>query len=93
MNAVTSPVRAHLVTLLTEKFDAPADAVDDGAALQDLDLDSLARVELVVSLQEHWGIALDDDADSAADVTVAHLIGRVSTLLAGSTARPAGPAR
>ncbi|MFI5530172.1 phosphopantetheine-binding protein [Kitasatospora sp. NPDC051853] len=90
MNATTDPVRTHLVTLLTEKFDAPADAVADAAALQDLDLDSLARVELVVSLQEHWGVALDDDADSAADVTVADLVGRVSALLARST-RPAGP--
>ncbi|MFB9369132.1 acyl carrier protein [Kitasatospora sp. NPDC001664] len=90
MNTAANPVRAHLVTLLTEKFDAPADAVADAAALQDLDLDSLARVELVVSLQEHWGVTLDDDADSAADVTVADLVGRVSALLAQST-RLAGP--
>ncbi|MEV8322100.1 acyl carrier protein [Kitasatospora sp. NPDC056731] len=77
-----NPVREHLVTLLTEKFDTPSDTIGDDAALDELDLDSLARIELVVTLQEHWGVALDDDLDSAADVTVGQLVDRIHALLA-----------
>ncbi|MFD5467509.1 acyl carrier protein [Kitasatospora sp. NPDC127059] len=84
MNAV----RTHLITLLTEKFDTPPEAITDSTPLQDLDLDSLARVELVVSLQDHWGVALDDDLDSAADVTVAHLVDRIGDLLSGAAGQP-----
>ncbi|MER8099264.1 acyl carrier protein [Kitasatospora sp. NPDC094016] len=77
-----NPVREHLVTLLTEKFDTPSGTIGDNAALDELDLDSLARIELVVTLQEHWGVALDDDLDSAADVTVGQLVDRIHALLA-----------
>ncbi|GAA1941898.1 acyl carrier protein [Kitasatospora viridis] len=87
-----NPVREHLVTLLVEKFDTPSEAIGDDAALGALDLDSLSRVELVVSLQEHWGVDLDDDRDSAADVTVGQLVDRVRTLLGDSAAQPGAPA-
>ncbi|WP_328952619.1 phosphopantetheine-binding protein [Kitasatospora purpeofusca] len=83
-----NPVREHLVTLLTEKFEAPPGSIDDDAALEDLDLDSLARVELVFSLQDHWGVPLDDDHDSTADVTVGQLVDRIRTLLAQSAQQP-----
>ncbi|WP_181442348.1 acyl carrier protein [Streptomyces tateyamensis] len=76
-----NPIREHLLALLTEKFDAAGAEVDDASTLEDLDLDSLARVELVVTLQEHWGVALDDDTDSAAEVTVGRLVERVQELL------------
>ncbi|WP_053650775.1 acyl carrier protein [Streptomyces sp. XY431] len=84
MNAV----REHLVTLLTEKFEAPPGSIDDDATLEDLDLDSLARVELVFSLQDHWGVPLDDDQDSTADVTVGGLVDRIHGLLAQSGRQP-----
>ncbi|MFB7671229.1 acyl carrier protein [Kitasatospora purpeofusca] len=83
-----NPVREHLVNLLTEKFEAPPGSIHDDAALGDLDLDSLARVELVFSLQDHWGVPLDDDRDSTADVTVGRLVGRIETLLAQSAQEP-----
>lgn len=83
-----NPVREHLVTLLTEKFEAPPGSIDDDATLEDLDLDSLARVELVFSLQDHWGVPLDDDQDSTADVTVGRLVERIRTLLAQSAQQP-----
>ncbi|MFI9331358.1 acyl carrier protein [Kitasatospora sp. NPDC052868] len=83
-----NPVREHLVALLSGQFEVPTDAIGDDAALGDLDLDSLARVELVVSLQEHWGIGLDDDGDSAADVTVGRLVDRVHALIAETTGQP-----
>ncbi|MED7953930.1 acyl carrier protein [Streptomyces sp. BE20] len=86
-----NPVREHLVALLVGQFEVPRDAIGDDAALGELDLDSLARVELVVNLQEHWGVGLDDDGDSAADVTVGRLVDRVHELLAESTAQPGAP--
>ncbi|MFF1903046.1 phosphopantetheine-binding protein [Kitasatospora sp. NPDC058218] len=86
-----NPVREHLVALLAGQFEVPRETIDDDAALGDLDLDSLARVELVVSLQEHWGIGLDDDRDSAAEVTVGRLVDRVHALIAEATGQPGAP--
>ncbi|GAA2471407.1 acyl carrier protein [Streptomyces mauvecolor] len=54
------PVYQHLVTTLTTKFEVPPDRVSPQATLGDLELDSLALVELYVTLQDHWKIPLDD---------------------------------
>jgi acyl carrier protein len=54
-------IRRHLMTVLTEKFEAPADRIRPDATLDDLGLDSLAVVELYLTLQEHWHIPLEDD--------------------------------
>ncbi|WP_043263120.1 phosphopantetheine-binding protein [Streptomyces sp. CT34] len=72
-------VLQHLVTVLTDKFDVPADAVRPDSTLTDLDLDSLAVVEFAVTLQEDWHIDLADDA--AAEVTLDELAGTVRGLL------------
>ncbi|WP_416970206.1 beta-ketoacyl-ACP synthase 3 [Streptomyces sp. 4F14] len=53
-----SPVYDHLVDLLATKFDVSAPTPD--ATFTDLDLDSLAVVELFVSLSDHWRITLPD---------------------------------
>jgi acyl carrier protein len=79
-------VQQHLVGLLTEKFDVPAADVLPEATLEALELDSLARAELFVTLQEHWGISLEED-DSSAELTVAELGRRIGALL-----QPGGPA-
>ncbi len=54
------PVYDTLVSLLTDKFEAPADKITPDITLGELELDSLAVVELYVTLQEHYGIPLDD---------------------------------
>ncbi|MEV0486623.1 phosphopantetheine-binding protein [Streptomyces sp. NPDC050508] len=69
----------HLVTLLADKFEVDAERIGPDATLDDLDLDSLAVVELYVTLQEEWQIPLDDSA--AADLTVADVARSVSALL------------
>ena len=70
------PVLQHLIATLTEKFEAPRERVRPEATLGDLDLDSLAVIELFVTLQEHWNIPLDDtDADGRLTVDeVAHAV-------------------
>lgn len=74
------PVYDHLVTLIRDKFEVDADRIRPDATLADLDLDSLAVVELYVTLQEEWGIPLDDSA-AVADRTVADVARSVTSLL------------
>ncbi|MEU5219636.1 phosphopantetheine-binding protein [Streptomyces sp. NPDC020807] len=73
-------VYRHLVTLLVDKFEVDRDLIAPGATLGELDLDSLAVVELYVTLQEEWDIALDDSTASA-DLTVDEVAGSVASLL------------
>jgi acyl carrier protein len=70
----------HLVNLLGDKFEVPADRISPDATLGDLELDSLAVVELYVTLQEHWEIPLDDSA-ATADLTVDDVARAVTDLL------------
>ncbi|NEB00378.1 acyl carrier protein [Streptomyces sp. SID13726] len=76
----------HLVTLLADKFEVDPDRIRATATLGELDLDSLAVVELYVTLQEEWRVPLDDSAASA-DVTVTDVARAVTALL--GTADPA----
>jgi len=84
-------VREHLKTVLVDKFEVPADKVTLQARLTDLDLDSLAVVELYLTLQEHWNIPLDD-GDANNELTVDDVARTVDGLLGADTAgHDAGP--
>ena len=74
------PVFQQLVTILTEKFEVPAERVRLRATLGELDLDSLAVVELYVTLQEHWDIPLDDSA-ATGELTLDQVTDAVAELL------------
>ncbi|ARF72646.1 acyl carrier protein [Kitasatospora albolonga] len=74
-------VYPRLVTLLGDKFEVAADLIRPDATLGDLELDSLAVVELYVTLQEEWEIPLDDSA-ATAELTVAEVARSVAALLA-----------
>ncbi|MFY4723496.1 acyl carrier protein [Streptomyces sp. LaBMicrA B280] len=74
-------VHSRLASLLRNKFEVPADRIVPTATLGELDLDSLAVVELYVTLQEEWGIPLDDSGASA-ELTVAEVARAVSEQLA-----------
>ena len=74
------PVYQYLVTILTEKFEAPPERIHPQATLDDLDLDSLAVVELYLTLQEHWAVPLDDTGATAA-LTVEQVARAVTDLL------------
>ncbi|WP_030746883.1 acyl carrier protein [Streptomyces griseus] len=77
----------HLVTLLADKFEVAGDRIVPSVTLGELDLDSLAVVELYVTLQEEWRVPLDDSAASA-ELTVGEVAGSVAALLAEPASGP-----
>lgn len=87
-------IEEHLNGLLVNKFDVPAQAVREEATLGDLELDSLARVELFITLEERWGVAFGEDGgdDAAAAITFAQLVRRIETLAGDHPAEPGSPA-
>lgn len=78
-----SAVYDHLVTTLTGKFEVPADTVRPEASYDDLGLDSLAVVELFLTLQEEWAVPLDD-AEATGTLTVGETVGLVEKLKTGA---------
>ncbi|MFE3072538.1 acyl carrier protein [Streptomyces sp. NPDC059247] len=54
---------------LVDRLRLPADAVTAGATLDEAGLDSLAVTELVMIVQEEWGVVVDED-ELAACATV-----------------------
>jgi len=86
-------IEEHLNGLLVDKFDVPRQAVREGATLGELDLDSLARVELFITLEERWGVAFGEDGgdDATAAITVAQLVKRIEALAGDRLAEPGSP--
>ena len=79
MPAATGPEDAYelVSTLLSSQFEVDPDAVEPGASLADLGLDSLAAVELLDILQERTKVQLEtEEADLA--LTVGELADRIS---------------
>jgi acyl carrier protein len=75
-----------LRTLLNEKFEVDAALIRPEASLEDLDLDSLAVVELFVVLQERWQVPLDEaGADGSLTVADTAALLDASLLAAGRT--------
>ncbi|MFI9024346.1 acyl carrier protein [Streptomyces sp. NPDC053560] len=79
----------HLVTVLTDKFEVDAEHIRPDVTLADLELDSLALVELYVTLQEHWGTELEED-EAAADLTLEEFARVVQEQVSGGPA-PTAP--
>jgi acyl carrier protein len=78
MSAATLPERVR--TIIADLYDVPHDAVTDEKHLvDDLGADSLDQVELVMALEEDFGIEIpDDDAEEAQ--TVGALVALVAKL-------------
>lgn len=72
----------HIAAVLTDKFEVPRERIVPKATLGDLDLDSLASVELHVTLQEHWGIPLAEESFTP-DLTLEALAATACALLGG----------
>ncbi|MFI0977421.1 acyl carrier protein [Streptomyces sp. NPDC021093] len=70
----------HLVTVLTDKFDVDASSIDPDSSFNALELDSLAVVELLVTLQDHWDVPLEEDTVTG-DTTVRQVAEAVGTQL------------
>jgi acyl carrier protein len=58
---VMSSVYDQLVSVLTSRFGVPAEEVGRDVTVADLDLDSLASVELADVLQEVLGVRVDEE--------------------------------
>ncbi|MFB6951292.1 acyl carrier protein [Streptomyces niveus] len=57
---MTTTRYAHLTHRLVHKFQVDPAVIHPEASLSDLELDSLAVVELTMTLQDDWGISLDN---------------------------------
>lgn len=55
-------VQDRLFAVITNSMGVPADELTPEATLDDLELDSLALVELSVVVQKEFGVAVDDTA-------------------------------
>ncbi len=62
-----------LVDILTGKFGIPAGSVTDDVTLTELQLDSLALLEMSLSVEESLGITLEVD-ELVNDITVADTV-------------------
>ncbi|MFD5317375.1 acyl carrier protein [Streptomyces sp. NPDC127098] len=74
------PVHDHLTTVLTNKFEVAPGDVRPEATLTELGLDSLSATELAVTLQEHWGVEVPEDAFTG-ESTVRDVVTRTRDLL------------
>ncbi|GAA1397694.1 hypothetical protein GCM10009639_35400 [Kitasatospora putterlickiae] len=69
---------AHLSSRLTEKFDIDPGLIRPEATLADLGLDSLAFVELLMTLQDDWDVDLDE-SEMPPQTTLAELVAAART--------------
>ncbi len=49
-------------TIIAEQLSIPVDSLKDNVTLDSLGADSLDRVEIVMNLEDHFSIEIDDDA-------------------------------
>ena len=63
----------RIINLLTGRFGVPADEISGEATFSNLDLDSLAIVEMLLVIEEEFGVAIAEDEVSV-DNTVAVIV-------------------
>ena len=78
-----SAVYDHLVTTLSGKFQVPADLVRPDVSYDELGLDSLAVMELFLTLQEEWAVPLED-SEAVGTLTVRETADLIEKLKAES---------
>ncbi|MDR1766993.1 MAG: acyl carrier protein [Propionibacteriaceae bacterium] len=62
MAATTEEIRAQLAELVNEIVGTPAEEVQlDKSFVDDLDVDSLAMVEIIVACEEKFGVKIPDE--------------------------------
>lgn len=81
-DSTSPPPYETLVLLLREKFEVDPQLIDEQATFRGLDLDSIAVVEVFVTLSEHWQVPLDDSA-ATPDLTLADTAAMVGAALDG----------
>ena len=76
-------IAQYLDTVLRRNFDVAGDAIDPGATLDDLGVDSVAAIELIDILQEEFGISIGDEEVTIGS-TVGHVVDTVRTKVGGA---------
>ncbi len=72
---------AHSVrSIIAEQLSLPIDTLKDEATLDSLGADSLDRVEIVMNLEDHFSIEIDDDAAEKLS-TIADVIAYITKLV------------
>jgi acyl carrier protein len=63
---MTGSVATMIIEILTGKFDVPSEEVTPGTVLEDVEVDSLALLELSLLLEKRLGISIDEGTLSSA---------------------------
>jgi len=67
-------------TLIAEQLSIPVDTLKDDTTLDSLGADSLDRVEIVMNLEDHFTIEIDDEMAEKL-TTVGDVVNYISTLV------------
>lgn len=76
-----SAIQDRLFSLLTDKMGVLAEELSGDATLEALDLDSLALIELGVSVQKEFGVEIDETALTPEN-TLGDVLARIESLSA-----------
>lgn len=71
-----SKAYTEVVDILVDKFQFTEDELSPGATLEDVDLDSLGRVEFVLTLRDRTGVPFSED-----EVTLDTTLGEIATAI------------
>ncbi|RMI44801.1 acyl carrier protein [Streptomyces triticirhizae] len=70
-------IQDQLIALLAERFGLDQTTIDPQVTFSSLELDSLALVEFTVTLEEDFGVPVDEE-----DVTAENTVGELAALMA-----------
>ncbi|MET7357982.1 acyl carrier protein [Streptomyces sp. NPDC005562] len=85
MNEYGQDTLAYITSYLAKTFGLPTETLTAEATFAGLNLDSIAQVELFVTLSDHYGIQLDDSLASERLT-----LGATAELVDNERARPSG---
>ncbi|MGW5782402.1 phosphopantetheine-binding protein [Streptomyces sp. NPDC003757] len=76
---MTGSVTTMIIEILTGKFDVPSEEVTPSTVLEDVEVDSLALLELSLLLEKRLGISINEGTLSSAQTVeeAAHVIARL----------------
>ncbi len=73
-------VSQQVRTIIAEQLSIPVDSLNDETTLDSLGADSLDRVEIVMNLEDHFTIEIDDEMAEKL-ITVSDVVKYISTLV------------
>ncbi|WP_371526496.1 acyl carrier protein [Streptomyces sp. NBC_01283] len=82
-------IRENVVTVLRGAGFESEELTDDQRLAEDLDIDSTELVEIVVALEQHFGVSIDADAEGGFR-TLGDLVDCVERLLSAGVAAAVG---